>query len=137
MADYISRETAINFAEHAYHNWNLAMAAADGNRQINRCFKMRELSKAVASIFEVVPAADVEPVLHGRWIPVRERLPEKGERVMFWADRAGCILTGRFEYKGTTGVVWFDVGYDYSFSGTHWMRLPEPPKKGGTRSEEK
>ena len=67
MADYISREAAVKFAEHAYGEWNLSMAAADGQRQINRVFKMQELCKAVASVFEDVPAADVEPVRHGRW----------------------------------------------------------------------
>ena len=30
MSDYISREEAIKAAEHAYDEWNLAMAAADG-----------------------------------------------------------------------------------------------------------
>ena len=39
------------------------MAAADGQRQINRVFKMQELCKAVASVFENVPAADVAPVV--------------------------------------------------------------------------
>lgn len=72
MADYISREAAVAFAEHAYHEWNLAMAAADGQRQINRCFKMQELCKAVASVFVDAPTADVEPVRHGRWISWEE-----------------------------------------------------------------
>lgn len=43
VADYISREVAVALAEHAFNEWNLAMAAADGKRQINRCFKMQEL----------------------------------------------------------------------------------------------
>lgn len=67
MADYISREAALKAAEHAYGEWNLAMAAADGARQINLVYKRQELLKAVASVFNIVPAADVEPVLHGRW----------------------------------------------------------------------
>lgn len=67
MSDYISRETAIKAAEHAYGEWNLAMAAADGARQINLVYKRQELLKAVASVFEIVPAADVEPVRRGKW----------------------------------------------------------------------
>ena len=67
MADYISREAALKAAEHAYGEWNLAMAAADGARQINLVYKRQELLKAVASVFDIVPAADVEPVRHGRW----------------------------------------------------------------------
>lgn len=69
MDDSISRETAVAFAEHAYHEWNLAMAAADGHRQISRCFKMQELCKAVASVFADVPAADVKPVRFTAAIP--------------------------------------------------------------------
>nr|DAI84797.1 MAG TPA: hypothetical protein [Caudoviricetes sp.] len=68
MADYISREAALKAAEHAYGEWNLAMAAADGARQINLVYKRQELLKAVASVFDIVPAADVEPVRHGRWV---------------------------------------------------------------------
>lgn len=67
MSDYISREAAIKAAEHAYGEWNLAMAAADGARQINLVYKRQELLKAVASVFEIVPAADVEPERNGRW----------------------------------------------------------------------
>lgn len=67
MSDYISREAAIKAAEHAYDEWNLAMAAADGTRQINLAYKRQELAKAVASVFKTVPAADVEPVRHGSW----------------------------------------------------------------------
>ena len=67
MGDYISREAALKAAEHAYGEWNLAMAAADGARQINLVYKRQELLKAVASVFDIVPAADVEPVRHGNW----------------------------------------------------------------------
>ena len=67
MSDYISRAAALKAAEHAYGEWNLAMAAADGSRQINLVYKRKELLKAVASVFDIVPAADVEPVRRGNW----------------------------------------------------------------------
>lgn len=60
MAELIERQAAVKAAEHAYNEWNLAMAAADGQRQINRVFKMQELCKAVISVFENVPAADLD-----------------------------------------------------------------------------
>ncbi len=66
--EYISREEAIKYAEHAYHEWNLAMAAADGKREINLVYKRQELCKAVESVFRDMPAADVAPVVHGRWL---------------------------------------------------------------------
>lgn len=67
MAEYIEREAAIKAAEHAWNEWNLAMAAADGNREINLVYKRQELCKAVASVFASAPAADVAPVVHGQW----------------------------------------------------------------------
>lgn len=67
MAEYIERKAAIKTAEHAYNEWNLAMAAADGKREINLVYKRQELCKAVASIFDSTPAADVAPVVHARW----------------------------------------------------------------------
>ena len=63
MSDFISREAAIKYAEHAYHKWNLAMAAADGKREINLVYKRQELCKAVESVFRDTPAADVAPVV--------------------------------------------------------------------------
>lgn len=60
MAELIERQAAVKAAEHAYNEWNLAMAAADGQRQINRVFKMQELCMAVISVFENVPAADLD-----------------------------------------------------------------------------
>ena len=47
MAEIIERQAAIKAAEHAYNEWNLAMAAADGQRQINRVFKMRSEERRV------------------------------------------------------------------------------------------
>lgn len=61
--EYISRAEAIKYAEHAYHEWNLAMAAADGKREINLVYKRQELCKAVESVFRDMPAADVAPVV--------------------------------------------------------------------------
>lgn len=92
MSDYISREAALKAAEHAYGEWNLAMAAADGARQINLVYKKQEMLKAVASVFDIVPAADVEPVRHGRWVN------KKGGFFEF----AVCSLCG--EVAPTAGV---------------------------------
>lgn len=42
------------------------MAAADGNREINRVYKMQELCKAVKSV------AEADPVKHGKWEDIGE-----------------------------------------------------------------
>ena len=68
MTDYIRREDAIKYAENAYHEWNLAMAAADGKREINLVYKRQELCKAVESVFRDMPAADVAEVVHEKWL---------------------------------------------------------------------
>lgn len=78
MSDFISREAAIKYAEHAYHEWNLAMAAADEKREINLVYKRQELCKAVESVFRDMPAADVAEVVHGQW--VHSRYEECSER---------------------------------------------------------
>ena len=73
-------------------------------------------------------AKSVEP----RWIPVEERLPEEGVRVLV------CnIYGGSLPNQGDTGYV-VDNGViedeewcipdDPFFHVTHWMPLPEPPE---------
>ena len=71
MGDFIDREQAIKCAEESYKMWNLTMAAADGAREINKCYKMQDVCKAIGEVFKIVPAADVAPVVHGRWRTIR------------------------------------------------------------------
>ena len=95
--EYISREAAIKYAEHAYHEWNLAMAAAVGKREINLVYKRQELCKAVESVFRDMPAADVAPVVHGRWDDSgRYTFPDGSTAVR--CTNCGCALT-ESEYR--------------------------------------
>lgn len=64
----IDANDIVKVAEHAYSEWNLAMAAADGQRQINQVYKMKELCKAVKAVADAAPTVDAAPVVHGRWI---------------------------------------------------------------------
>ena len=68
MAEYIERGAAIKCAEESYKMWCLAMAAADGEREINKCYKMQDVCKAIGEVFKIIPAADVAPVVHGKWL---------------------------------------------------------------------
>lgn len=64
----IDADKIVAVAEHAYSEWNLGMAAAEGSR-INRCFKMQELCKAVKGVADDCPTIDPEslrPTAH--WI---------------------------------------------------------------------
>lgn len=55
----IDADKIVEVAEHAYGEWNKAMAAAE-KRQINRCFKMQELCKAVKGVADDCPTIDPE-----------------------------------------------------------------------------
>ena len=75
----IDADKIIEVAEHAYGEWNKAMAAAEG-RQINRCYKMQELCKAVKGIADDCPIIDPEslrPTAH--WIKCDLVKVEHGE----------------------------------------------------------
>lgn len=55
----IDADKIVEVAEHAYGEWNKAMGAAEG-RQINRCYKMQELCKAVKGVADACPTIDPE-----------------------------------------------------------------------------
>lgn len=112
MSDYISREAALKAAEHAYGEWNLAMAAADGQRQINRCFKMQELCKAVASVFEDAPAADVEPVRYGRLRELADA--DRDGRLVVLPCKVGDVVYGFHGEKTILPMVakWIETNTD-------------------------
>lgn len=68
-----------------------------------------------------------------RWIPVAERLPENGVRVLAFNMRAKNKYIGiwtREKDPGDGNDCWFDsAGWWYAFDEiTHWMPLPEPPE---------
>ena len=59
----IDANDIVKVAEHAYGEWNLAMAAADGQRQINLVYKMKELCKAVKAVADAAPTVDAVEVV--------------------------------------------------------------------------
>jgi hypothetical protein len=67
--------------------------------------------------------ADVRPV---EWIPVTERLPDAGERVLCYC-RANIYEVMKMR---TDGDWVYDTNHIYMHSFvTHWMSLPQPPKE--------
>ena len=82
---------------------------------------------AIHDLLQDIDSQDtVQPTVNP-WISVKERLPEKRVRVLCKC-RAGI-----YEVLRWTGNSWHhDYRHNY-MSGfvTHWMPLPEPPKKGG------
>ena len=64
--------------------------------------------------------------LESRWVPVSERLPKEGQRVLYYFDMVGIhsgLYYGDNCFGGHAGFLTDDV--------THWMPLPEPPQQQG------
>lgn len=66
-----------------------------------------------------------------KWIPVTERLPEKGGTYIVYTV-SGCVTTARFyperdfcNYRGE--FIRHELGR-FHRNSTHWMPMPEPPK---------
>lgn len=90
------------------------------------------LDDKVAAASEKWIVADMELRSQGRWIPVDERWPDEGQRVLFFVNRKAT------NYKAVYAGVFikcFNVwayceederGWSPAFV-THWMPLPEPP----------
>ena len=72
-------------------------------------------------------AADaIEELSKHRWIPVTERLPDAGERVLCYC-RANIYEVMKMR---TDGDWVYDTNHIYMHSFvTHWMPLPKPPKE--------
>ena len=94
MARAIDADKAIEVAQIKYNDWNLAMAAADGRREINLCFKKQELFKAVKAVLDCVPTLTPpnEPLtldellkMDGEPVYVVFRPDISGERSQSWA----------------------------------------------------
>ena len=63
----------------------------------------------------------------GRWIPVTERLPEHGERVLTY-DRYGHIRDRVLKQLGNTELFTPD-GLAAKKHITHWMPMPDAPEE--------
>ena len=72
----IDADKIVEVAEHAYGEWNLAMATQDTTLGVNRVFKMQELCKAVKGVADGCPTIDPESLRpHGNWILLPPTVP--------------------------------------------------------------
>ena len=65
--------------------------------------------------------------LSNAWIPVSERLPDVGKRVLCSGPNGGIFIAGTRYCAGR--VLWDDRTRIGRRNVTHWMPLPEPPKE--------
>ena len=97
------------------------LAAAD--RIANQSTHIAALQQEIEKLRGQVP----------RWIPVEERLPEYGVRVLATDMYEGDDYTGiwtREEYKDDADGCWYDDhGWWHAIDdATHWMPLPKAPE---------
>lgn len=129
MARAIDANKAIEVAQIKYNDWNLAMAAADGQREINLCFKKQELFKAVKAVLECVPTLTPP----NEWVSVEERLPTDEHPVLVFVGYADT-MTG---FITTSSYFCFDENPHWQWDGLvqdeqrtlFWMPLPAPPDR--------
>ena len=76
---------------------------------------------------------------HPRWISVKDELPKLiANKLLFdYSDdvlvylKDGSITVGRWERDNSTGEQYWLLDIDKDVIVTHWMPLPQEPKKGG------
>jgi hypothetical protein len=128
MAEYIEREKLIDELEHLHEDAELSYLG------VYDCVK-------------TVPTADVVPV---EWISVKNRLPEKEGQYLcasyykttdswhtnlYWFSK-DLYKFNDLDFSDKKGVSGFwdsdsEWGCCHHENVTHWMPLPEPPKKEG------
>lgn len=74
-----------------------------------------------------LPSADVQPVRHGRWIPVSEQLPEDGQEVLF-STKTGRVHLGRYHNDNSVNQWYSQLDKMRAWNNVvnAWMPLPEP-----------
>lgn len=67
------------------------------------------------------------------WISVKNKLPEKEQKVLFYVKERDEIFAGCFSLRFENNQFEFVENLDgwnfFEETITHWMPLPEPPKE--------
>lgn len=131
MARAIDADKAIEVAQIKYNDWNLAMAAADGQREINLCFKKQELFKAVKAVLECVPTLTPP----NEWVSVKDAMPPEHEPVLCivsGSPKPNIILAEAYQlgsWNKDDGWI-IDEYLEWTDAYVLWWRmLPEPPDR--------
>ncbi len=94
----------------------------------DKLFPDRNTEKGLAiSQSQIANAETIEPQ---RWIPCGERLPKRGE-IVLWCNKDGRVFTSAITYQTKTI---FSVGKHHDVIA--WMPLPEPYKTESDRESD-
>ena len=112
MARYIDADEIISQIEsNTAETWGKGLGRAWWSHAVM-------LKDNIVRLIRRAPTADVAP--KAEWISVEERLPEKHGRYL------AAFTDTRVDTVTYTKIGWF---YEKRCSITHWMPLPEPPKR--------
>ena len=131
----IDADNIAQVAEHAYNEWNLAMAAADGRREINHVYKMQELCKAVNAVANAAPTITLDDLRpSGRWIDAKAQHPPLDKMVLVIVNgkpKNNITLDQAYELAEWEPEGWcLEMWPEWMEAEvSHWMPLPEPPKE--------
>lgn len=118
----IDANAAIENADKCYNDWNLAMAAAEGTRQINMVYKKQELFKAVKKVIESCPSIDPDS-LQLRWRKTAEEPPKAED-----ANEDGCVLSININPGDMKTTNWpWNMVAAFPDCLPVWMPLPKKP----------
>ena len=118
----IDANAAIENADKRYSEWNLAMAAAEGNRQISMAYKKQELFKAVRKVIESCPPIDPDS-LQLQWHKTAEDPPKAED-----ANEDGCVLSININPGDMNTTHWpWNMVAAFPDCLPVWMPLPKKP----------
>ncbi|MFV8822397.1 hypothetical protein [Faecalibacterium sp. 9] len=118
----IDANAAIENADKRYSEWNLAMAAAEGNRQISMAYKKQELFKAVRKVIESCPPIDPDS-LQLQWHKTAEDPPKAED-----ANEDGCVLSININPGDMKTTNWpWNMVAAFPDCLPVWMPLPKKP----------
>lgn len=105
------------------------MTREDEIKNIALCYAHDELKDNHSVVEDVVVAAFMDGAnyadAHPHWISVEDKLPKDGDYVLICNNR-GLMTTSLYE-----GKEWVISETYLAVIVTHWMPLPQAPRKGG------
>jgi hypothetical protein len=112
-----------------YWSRSLALDALDEIERLQDLMLAYENDLVLVSVYGKLKRAEErieELEAERRWIPVSERLPENGERVLVRMSNFYIVIACYFYKNG----YWKNDSGQEIFIVTHWQPLPQPPKDG-------